>query len=281
MTQGVISPARLDKGIKLKPGVTPKQAQQALEPIKKENKELVFVYFGDNTRAFTKKYPGYSDGGICGVFAKKVTGLPNPESGIGTHEVDKTVGSANQPLKVGDIIITKNPDNSYHAQVISYIEEQKGDGRHGSKIVFGIMESNYRKDGKVTYGRELDASSPTIHGFMSSPTSFVESRVLSAEADDADSFGFSPSNGKETSDHLQIIRGLEAAIPDLKTPGGIKKLYDELDTFVDSRNWAGAAKVLLPHVKDKTLLKTLQRMSARSSLPKGWEVGEDGKMKKM
>ena len=280
MTQGVISPARLDKGIKLKPGVTPKQAQQALEPIKKENKELVFVYFGDNTRAFTKNYPGYSDGGICGVFAKKVTGLPNPESGIYINEVDKRVGSAEQPLKVGDIIVTKNPDDTYHSQVISYIEQQSE--QHGGKIVFGIMESNYRKDGKVTYGRELDASSPTIHGFMSSPTSFVESRVLSAEVDDADAFGFTPSSAKESSDHLQIIRGLEASITEIKNPEKIQSLYKELDVFVDSRNWAGAAKVLLPYVqKDKALLKTLQRMSIRSSLPKGWEIGEDGRMKKM
>lgn len=205
-----------------------------------------------------------------------MVGLPDPESGVWTNEVDRKVGTAEQPVKVGDIIVTRNfSDETYHAQVIRSIRNQDG------AIVFGLTESNYLSDKKIHHDRQLLASAPEIFGFVPSPKTFVQSRDLGADVDDEGAFGFSPQNETENQDHIYIIRGLEKAVPGLaKTPEKITALYKELDQYVDSRDWNSAARILLPYVKEKNLLKTLHNMAARGSLPAGWEIGEDGRLQK-
>lgn len=105
-------------------------------------------------------FPEGSYGGQCGRFVNELTGLgvgDTIESKIA--KTDPSIGTPQNPVRVGDAIVTTEGGWTGHIAIVSDIRRVNG------KEVYRLMESNYNRDEKITHSRTLTAGDPRIAGF--------------------------------------------------------------------------------------------------------------------
>jgi hypothetical protein len=108
---------------------------------------------------FSKTFPVGSKGGQCGAFVHNlVSDYP-----YGLNTIDQKKSAVNvqkgEPMKVGDCLFQAIGGDSGHVSVIDWVgKDDKGEE------IYTVTESNIRLDEKVTQGRPIKASDPTIVG---------------------------------------------------------------------------------------------------------------------
>lgn len=117
-----------------------------------------------------KQYPENSTGGQCGVFAHRLITFPNVGDTYASKKKavdDNGIRAGNYPgavegqFRVGDVVVTsdgtdKNGKGAGHVCVVESDE--------GTSIT--VVESNFKKDGKVHHGRTIPKDSPKIYGVI-------------------------------------------------------------------------------------------------------------------
>lgn len=237
-TTGVPS---IDAGATLKPGVTPWEAEAKLDPAFGGDRHLIFVNYGDEHDALAHQFADGSPGGVCGVFAKKVTGMANPEKGLWTNEVQPSVGTPDKPVQPGDVVVIDNKDGTFHAAVIASILPDQG------RIRFGLTESSWGGDQKVHQGRMIDANDWRIMGFVASPRDVVaHGKVAAALRSNETMFekGKLDPATKAAAGAVQL--GLLIALQQQASEASVLGLYYRVAGDASSGNFADAAAALAP-----------------------------------
>ena len=108
---------------------------------------------------FSKTFPVGSRGGQCGEFVHNL--VANYPYGLNTIDQKKAAVNVQkgEPMKVGDCLFQAIGGDSGHVSVIDWVgKDEKGEE------IYTVTESNIRLDEKVTQGRPIKASDPTIVG---------------------------------------------------------------------------------------------------------------------
>lgn len=113
-----------------------------------------------NTNAgWTKQFPVGSRGGQCGEFCHNF--VEDYPYGLNTIEQKKAAMNVKkgEPFRVGDVVVQNIGGATGHVSVVDWV----GTDDKGEQIVT-FIESNLKNNEKVTAGRPLKASDPTIEG---------------------------------------------------------------------------------------------------------------------
>lgn len=134
-----------------------------------------FIFAGDPTKTpnatgvdWSSIIPEGSIGGQCGRFVNNLTKIGftdslYPDKGTGdpgkVSKIDKTIGSNENPVQIGDAVVTSEGGWTGHVALVNSIIERQG------KKIYILSESNYGKDEKVSHTRQISSDSPVIKGF--------------------------------------------------------------------------------------------------------------------
>lgn len=104
---------------------------------------------------------GRKNAGQCGAFVNDLTGVGMGDSFASkAAKIDKSISLAAGNVQVGDVAVFKGGTTGH----VAIVEQVLQDGPDGQTTI-RLMEANVHGDGKVTHGRQVTASDPSLAGF--------------------------------------------------------------------------------------------------------------------
>lgn len=106
--------------------------------------------------------------GQCGEFIRWITdGALTVGDSLASKiaKTDKTIGTDQNPVQVGDVIVMNTGSQYGHIAVVNGIYENDPNGIK----TYGLTEANANLDGKITHSRTVAADNSNIRGFARAP----------------------------------------------------------------------------------------------------------------
>lgn len=232
------------------------------------------TYFdqGDSKVDWSQNFPDGTHGGQCGDFLFHAFGIPRPgtPNSEKLKHIDNTVGTDAHPVHVGDVIVQDTHSKTGHVAIINSITRD-ADG----KVWYGLTESNWNNDEKITNDRKIAVTDPSIEGYIPNPVPHQDEKPFFSYQGNAESLGLGVPM---ESGQVDFYSNLNQKLHQFDSLDQLDQFVAQAKPLIDNKNYDAASSLISSSAPQEQPMfqQSQQQSQPQSSLPTGWTIGPDG-----